>query len=132
MGQPRGAVAANGRQGAREFRVGFPLSAHELLVARARQTGRGEKKKKKSEKVHAQARRDGGKVIRLVKRSEEEGARKKKEKSDEFASRCPPRTRERANERNEKEEVRKGEERREREREGKCRMREPLRRRAVV
>lgn len=109
MGQPRGAVAANERQGAREFRVGFPLSAYEHLVARARQTGRG-KKKKKSEKVHAQARRDG-KVIRLVKRSEEEGARKKKEKSDEFASHCPPRTRERAKERKEKEEERKGEER---------------------
>lgn len=50
MGQPRGAVAANERQGAREFRVGFPLSAHELLVARARQTGRGKKKKKRVRK----------------------------------------------------------------------------------
>ena len=81
VGQPRGAAAANQRRGAREFRVGFPLSAHELLVARARQTGRGKKKKKKKEWESARTskeRREG--YTRLVKRSEEEGGRRKKKR----------------------------------------------------
>lgn len=82
VGQPRGAVAANGRQGAREFRVGFPLSAHELLVARARQTGRGGKKKKKeweSARTSEERRREGYTVGK-----KERGRRSKEKKREEW------------------------------------------------
>ena len=113
MGQPRGAAAANQRRGAREFRVGFPLSAHELLVARERHTGIGKKKKKK--KRVRKCTHEQGETGRLYTVGKKERGRrrkeKKKEKSDEFASHCPPRTRERASERGEGEGVRRGEER---------------------